>query len=83
MMHYECIVYGVRGLLWGLPASIVFAYASWSVARSVVYVDFFIPISSVLVAAISVFLVVFISMTYASRKLEAENLAEAIRTEAF
>lgn len=83
MLHYECLVYGLRGLLWGLPAAVLMTYVIWRIVSRVVVASFYIPWQAVVIAVGSVFLVVFASMAYASRKVQRANLAEDLRNESF
>ncbi len=83
MLHYECLVYGLRGLLWGLPAAVLMTYVIWRIVSRVVVASFYIPWQAVVIAVGSVFLVVFASMAYASRKVQQANLAEDLRNETF
>ena len=58
MMDYECLIYGLRALLWGLPVSALVAYAVGSV-----------------------FVVVFATMLYATRRIRRENPIDALKQE--
>ena len=81
MMDYECIIYGARALLWGLPASVLVTYGIYrSVAQSIA-ARFYIPWYSVAIAVGSVFVVVFATMLYATRKIRSENPIEALKQE--
>ena len=81
MMDYECIIYGARALLWGLPASVLVTYGIYrSVAQSIA-ARFYIPWYSVAIAVGSVFVVVFVTMLYATRKIRSENPIEALKQE--
>lgn len=81
MMRFECLLYGFRGLLFGLPVSFLL---TWLIYRSVangMELDFFIPWYSVLIAVGSVFLVVAITMVYSMRRLNRENTVDALKNE--
>ncbi len=81
MMRYECILYGSRGLLYGLPVSIAL---TWLIYRAMGYgveMTFFIPWYPVVIAVGSVFLILFVTMMYAVRKVEKENIIEALKEE--
>ena len=81
MMDYECIIYGARALLWGLPVSVLVTYGIYrSVAQSIA-AQFYIPWYSVAIAVGSVFVVVFATMLYATRKIRSENPIEALKQE--
>ena len=83
MMNYECMIYGLRGLLWGLPASAVMTYVIYRIASGVLTANFYIPWYSAAIAVGSVFAVVFATMLYATRKLRQGDLVEALKSESF
>lgn len=82
MMSYECILYGAKGLLAGLPTSLVISYWMYRAMLWELNADYIIPWQGMLIASISVFLVVFITMLYAISKIKKENIIEALRSEA-
>ena len=82
-MNYECVIYGFRGLLWGLPASVAMTYIIYRITSNVLTVNFYIPWYSVVIAVGSVFAVVFATMLYATRKLRQDDLVEALKSESF
>lgn len=81
MMNYECIIYGCKGLLWGLPASFLATYAIWRAIGEGMDQEFFVPWYSVVIAVGSVFLVVFATMLYAMSKIKADNTIDALKNE--
>ena len=81
MMNFECLLYGIKGLLYGLPVSIVLTYLIYRVIQNGVGMKFFIPGSSIAIAVGSVFLVVFATMIYSMKKLNAENTVDALKNE--
>ncbi len=65
----------------GLPASVLVTYGIYrSVAQSIA-ARFYIPWYSVAIAVGSVFVVVFATMLYATRKIRSENPIEALKQE--
>lgn len=81
MMGYECLLYGLRALALGLPLSAGVAYLIWRAAGEISSSSFRLPWMSVLVAVVSVFLVVFVSMLYAVGKLRRDNPVETLKEE--
>ena len=47
----------------------------------VTFDSFLLPVRSILLAIVGVFIIVFITMMYASAKIKKENILEAIREE--
>lgn len=81
MMNYECLLYGSRALLYGLPVSILI---SWFIFKSVSYgldISFQLPWVAIGIAVLSVFVVVFITMMYSIRKLKKDNPIDAMKNE--
>ncbi len=81
MLNYECIFYGLKALLYGLPASIGVTYLIYKAIENGVDMDFYLPSGSILISILSVFLVVFISMMYSMSKIRNENILDGIRNE--
>lgn len=81
MMNFECLLYGFKGLLYGLPVSILL---TWLIHRSIsggLEMKFFIPWYSIVIAVGSVFLVVFATMLYSMRKIKKENIMDTLKDE--
>ena len=81
MMNYECLLYGSRALLFGLPLSVLISHLIYRVVRQGVMLAFKIPPAAVIIAVCSVFVVVFVTMLYAMRKIKRENLMDALKNE--
>ena len=80
-LNYECLIYGLKGLLFGLPAAVLMTYAIYRVTNISFEIDFYIPWQSIVIAVGSVFLVVFATMLYARRKLRRDNPIDALKSE--
>lgn len=80
MMRFECALYGLRTLLFGLPIA---ALLSWLIYKAMVVggaeIDFIFPWASFTISILGVFLVVFITMLYAVSKIKKENIIDALR----
>lgn len=81
MMNFECIFYGMRALLVGIPLSVLF---SWLIYKGVSgggadEISFVLPWVSMVISIIGVFLIVFITMLYAINELKKENIIDALR----
>ena len=81
MTNYECIIYGIRGLVWGIALGILVAFAVFRVTNEAYETSFFIPLQSIIIAVGSVFAVVFIAMWYAAGKIRKDNLIDALKNE--
>lgn len=81
MLNYECIFYGVKALLYGLPVATGVTYLIYQSIENGVDMDFYVPTPSILISVFSVFMVVFISMMYSMRKIRKENVLDALKNE--
>ncbi len=81
MMNYECVIYGAKGLLFGLPAAFCVTYALWKITSSAFEFRFYVPWYSVAIAVGSVFAVVFATMLYAAGRIRRDNPVDALRNE--
>lgn len=81
MMNIECLIYGAKGLMFGLPASFAVTFLIWKAAGGGLEIEFFIPWTPVLLAIGSVFAVVFSSMLYAMRLIRRDNPIDALKNE--
>lgn len=82
MLLLECVRYGVRSLLWGLPIGIGAGYGNYLLLDMGCAVPYRFPLRAVCVAVLAVFAIVFVTMQYGASKLDQKNPIEAIRLEA-
>ena len=81
MMNYECLLYGTRALLWGLPVSCMVTYLIYRVISTGFDQAFRLPWAALGIAVLSVFAVVFATMMYAMRKMKRDNPIDALKNE--
>ena len=81
MLSCECILYGCKALLYGLPVSVFVTWRIYKVVQDSIETGFFIPAASIVIAVFSVFAVVFATMIYARNKMKKENVIDNIRQE--
>ncbi len=82
MLVLECLTYGIKALLYGLPPSILLCWLIYKITiQRTSFEAFALPWGAVAIAALSVFCVVFASMFYASHQLNKQKPIEAIRSE--
>ena len=85
MMHFECVLYGIRTILWGIPLSLLMSGLIYgvmvlgSIADS--GVKFIFSWESLGVSIIGVFVILFVTMCYATSQIKKENIIEALRDE--
>lgn len=81
MLSYECVLYGLKALLYGLPVSLLVTWVIYRVVGSGMDTEFYVPATSIVVVIASVFLMVFSTMLYAKSKLRKANIIDSIRQE--
>lgn len=81
MMNYECVLYGAKGLIFGMFAAVLLTYAMYKVMGEGFNVGFYIPVQSIVVVIISIFVVVFASMIYTMGKIRKDNVIETLRND--
>ena len=81
MMNYECLMYGIKALLLGLPVSILVTFAIYRSIQTGLNVAFTLPFSSIFISIISVFFIVFLTMFYSMQKIKKENTIDALKNE--
>ena len=81
MMNYECLLYGSKALLLGLPVSCGITYLMYRSVNQAYETAFRLPWAAVGIAVISVFLVVFATMMYAMSKVKKDNPIDALKNE--
>lgn len=79
MLNLECFFYGTKALLYGLPLGIFICYLINKAFGNLVTFLFFIPWHSVIISIIAVYVVVFITMIYSSKRVKRENIIDVIR----
>ncbi|MDR0813437.1 MAG: ABC transporter permease [Oscillospiraceae bacterium] len=79
MMNFECLFYGLKALLYGLPAAALVTFGIYKAVLNAVDVSFTLPWSSVAISVIAVFFVVFATMLYSVRKVKSANVIDALR----
>ena len=81
MSDFECLLYGAKGLMYGLPVAIGVTALIWKAMNSEIAMEFYIPWYSVAIAVGSVFLVVFATMLYSMSKIRKDNVVETLKEE--
>lgn len=81
MIRFECIFYGLKSLLLGLPISIIISYGIYKSIEFGMETTFVLPWMSILISIFSVFFVVIISMLYAIKKAKSESIIDALKND--
>lgn len=81
MLHYECLLYGSKALLYGLPLSVCMAAFIHQVTSNTVVSGFNLPWAPMGIASLGVFAVVFVTMMYAMNKMKKNNPMDSLKNE--
>lgn len=81
MMNYECIKYGAKGLILGLPTALAITFVIYNINQTAYSAEFYVPWYSIVIAIASVFLVVFATMLYTMRTIRDDNTIDALKNE--
>jgi len=81
MITFESVFFGIKSLFIGLPLSIGIVYLISLATDSISSNGFVFPFKSILIAIIAVFIIVLMTMNYATKKIKHDNILEAIREE--
>lgn len=81
MMNYECVLYGGKGLNYGIPVALGLSVLMYRAMAEGWNVDYMFPWQGILISSVSVFVVVFATMLYSMGKVKKVNPIEALRNE--
>lgn len=83
MMNFECLMYGGKGIIYGLPVAILATYGIYRAIRESIMLGFYVPWYGVAIAIGSVFFVVFVTMIYSVHKVNKENVVDVLKEDSF
>lgn len=81
MMNFECILYGSKALIFGLPVSAGVTYLIYMAISDGYETTYHLPWNAIGIAVLSVFLVVGATMMYAMSKIKKDNPIDALKNE--
>lgn len=81
MLNYECLIYGSRALMYGLPIGFLTNVCIARITSSIYRGGFRMPVAAYLLSIICVFAVVFVTMLYAMKKMTQDNPVEVLKNE--
>ena len=81
MMIFECLLYGTKALLFGLPVSAAVNYLIYRAVNENFESSYHLPWGAVGAAVLSVFAVVFTTMMYSINKVKKDNPIDALKNE--
>ena len=81
MMNFECLLYGSRALILGLPVSAGITYLIYLSVSNGFETRYHLPWTAIAIAVLSVFSVVFVTMIYSMQKIKKDNPIDALKNE--
>lgn len=81
MIIFESIFFGIKSLCIGIPVSLLFVYLIGKATDSISSSGFVLPVIPICIAIVAVFIIVLLTMIYATSKIRHDNILEAIREE--
>ncbi len=79
MIRFECVFYGLKALILGIPISIAISYFLYKQQIYAFSYDFSLPWKSYVAAILLVFLIVFTTMSYSMSRIRKENIVETLK----
>ena len=79
MIRFECIFYGLKALILGIPVSIAISYYLYKQQMYAFSYDFSLPWKSYVAAILLVFLIVFTTMSYSMSRIRKENIVDTLK----
>lgn len=81
LLFFESLFFGLKSLIYGIPVSLAINILISLYINNVMETSLIIPYGSILISILAVFLVVLITMNYASKKIKKDNILESLREE--
>ena len=81
MMNFECLLYGFKSLILGIPVSILLSYLMYLAIGNGFSSLYIFPWFGVLLSVLAVFTVVFVTMLYSMSSIKKDNPIDALKNE--
>ena len=72
MLNYECLIYGLRSIFYGVPVSLFISFILYRILRTGADISYLFPWKAVLISTAGIFFIVFLSMFYTAGKLKKQ-----------
>lgn len=79
MIRLESILYGLKSLLIGIPLGLIGSYCIYNGIAKGLDFGYILPLKSIIIAIIFVFIIVSLTMKYSLNKINKQNIIETIR----
>lgn len=79
MMCYECLIYGLRSILYGVILSLLVSFMIYRVLAGGVDTNYIVPWEYIGIAVVCVFAVVGLTMIYTMGIIQKQNIIEELK----
>lgn len=79
MIRLESILYGLKSLLIGIPLGLIGSYCIYNGIAKGLDFGYILPLKSIIIGIIFVFIIVGLTMKYSLNKINKQNIIETIR----
>lgn len=81
MIWYESFLYGTKSLLYGVPVGLGLSYIFYRQFTNILEMSYIVPYQQVIICILFVFIILCLTMQYAVKKVEKQNIIETIWSE--
>lgn len=74
MLNYECLIYGLRSIFYGVPVSLFISFVLYRILQTGADISYLFPWKAILISTAGIFFIVFLSMFYTASKLKKQNI---------
>lgn len=74
MLNYECLIYGLRSIFYGVPVSLFISFVLYRILQTGADISYLFPWKAILISTAGIFFIVFLSMFYTAGKLKKQNI---------
>ena len=81
MIIFECLFFGLKSLIYGISVSLIITYIFHLAFNQITNTNLIIPYTSIIISIFGIFIIVLITMLYATKQIKKENILDIIRKE--
>ena len=81
MIIFECLFFGLKSLTYGISISLIITYIFHLAFNQIIKTNLIIPYTSIIISIFGIFIIVLITMFYATKQIKKENILDIIRKE--
>ena len=81
MIIFECLLFGLKSLIYGISVSLIITYLFHLSFNKMAKISLIIPYTSIIIAILGIFIIVLMTMWYATKQIKKENILDIIRKE--